>query len=142
MYYRRDCLAANEKITTHRRGFMELIQRHPKLDATLLTPRSSFLMSKATAIVVMCGYKHVLADPDKPSLISHAAGQTSGAGDSSPRQKWFSLLSYIVPDESVYESAAHMTVLRAPATKPERHDPGLPDGPRRDPQPFQERGRG
>jgi predicted glycosyltransferase len=54
-----------------RRGFMERISRHPKLDAILFDTKLEVLMSRATAVVGMGGYNTFceVLSLDKPSLI-------------------------------------------------------------------------
>jgi predicted glycosyltransferase len=54
-----------------RRGFMERISRHPRLDAILFDTKLEVLMSRAAAVVGMGGYNtfcEVLSF-DKPTLI-------------------------------------------------------------------------
>ena len=54
-----------------RRGFMERINRHPRLDALSFDTKLEVLMQKATAIVAMGGYNTFceILSLDKPALI-------------------------------------------------------------------------
>ena len=55
----------------HRRGFLERIARHPKLDAISFDAKLEFLMCKAAAVVAMGGYNTFceILSFDRPSLI-------------------------------------------------------------------------
>ena len=54
-----------------RRGFLERINRHPKLDAIAFDSKIEFLMQKAAAVVAMGGYNTFceILSLDKPALI-------------------------------------------------------------------------
>lgn len=54
-----------------RRGFMDRISRHPKLDAIAFDTKIELLMTKAAAVVAMGGYNTFceILSLDKPSLI-------------------------------------------------------------------------
>ena len=118
----------------HRRGFMERIQRHPKLDAIEFDTEVEILMSKASAIVAMCGYNTFceILSFDKPSLIVPRRRSRKEQLIRATSAERLGLLSYIVTDESGQHDPLRMaTALRAlPRQKPPSSVaiPGLLDG--------------
>ncbi|KAG0626461.1 hypothetical protein M758_2G128000 [Ceratodon purpureus] len=99
----------------HRRGFMERIQRHPKLDAISFDTEVEILMSKATAIVAMCGYNTFceILSFDKPSLIVPRRRSRKEQLIRAAEAERHGLLSYIVADESGHDPLRMATALRA-----------------------------
>lgn len=117
----------------HRRGFMERIQRHPKLDAISFDTEVEILMSKATAIVGMCGYNTFceILSFDKPSLIVPRRWSDKEQLIRAVQAERLGLLSYIVADESGHDPLRMAAALRAlPGQKAPSSVtiPGLLDG--------------
>lgn len=116
-----------------RRGFLERIRRHPKLDAISFDTKLELLMSKAAAVVAMGGYNTFceILSFDRPSLIVPRVRPRREQLIRAVEAERLGLLTFLLEDEKGRDPAAMAAGLRALPRQPRPSDvvvPGLLDG--------------
>jgi predicted glycosyltransferase len=116
-----------------RRGFLERIARHPKLDAISFDTKLELLMRKATAVVAMGGYNTFceILSFDKPSLIVPRTKPRREQLIRAREADRLGLVRMLVETESGRDPAAMAASLKALPLQPRPSQvvvPGLLDG--------------
>lgn len=116
-----------------RRGFLERIARHPKLDALAFDTKLEVLMSRAAAVVAMGGYNTFceILSLDKPSLIVPRSRPRREQLIRAIEAERLGLVSMIDEDEGGRSPLRMAAALRGLPSRPRPSEvtvPGLLDG--------------
>jgi predicted glycosyltransferase len=116
-----------------RRGFLERIAKHPKLDAISFDTKLELLMRKATAVVAMGGYNTFceILSFDKPSLIVPRTKPRREQLIRAREADRLGLVRMLVESEAGRDPAAMAAALKALPAQPRPSEvvvPGLLDG--------------
>jgi predicted glycosyltransferase len=116
-----------------RRGFLERIGRHPKLDAIAFDSKIELLMKKAAAIVAMGGYNTFceILSFDKPALIVPRTRPRLEQHIRAVQAEKLGLVRMLGEDQARRDPMRMAAALRALLVQPRPSDvivPGLLDG--------------